>query len=71
MAGRLRNALWFVVGAAVATVAVVVGRKVVAANQDTPALARVNEFIDDVRRASAEREAEIREALNMPEEGDE
>ncbi|WOQ18811.1 hypothetical protein [Raineyella sp. W15-4] len=71
MPGRARSALWFLVGAVVATVAVLVGRKVIAANRDTPALERVNEFIDDVRRASAEREAEIREALNLPEEGDE
>lgn len=65
-----RNALWFLVGATVATVAVVAGRRIIA-SKDTKALERVSEFIDDVRRASAEREAEIREALNMPEEGDE
>lgn len=66
-----RNALWFLVGATVATVAVVAGRRIIASSKDTKALERVSEFIDDVRRASAEREAEIREALNMPEEGDE
>ena len=37
---------------------------------NTPALERVSEFIDDVRRAAAEREAEIRDALDMPEEDD-
>ncbi|MEA5153545.1 hypothetical protein [Raineyella sp.] len=71
MRAGARGALWFVIGAAAATVVVLVGRRVVAANQGTPALERVNGFIDDVRRASAEREAEIREALNLPEEGDE
>ena len=66
-----RNALWFLVGATVATVAVVAGRRIIASSKDTKGLERVSEFIDDVRRASAEREAEIRDALNMPEEGDE
>lgn len=66
-----RSALWFLVGATVATVAVVGGRRIIASSKGTPAaLERVSEFIDDVRRASAEREAEIREALNMPEEGE-
>jgi hypothetical protein len=66
-----RNALWFLVGATVAAVTVVAGRRIIAINKDTPALERVSEFIDDVRRAAAEREAEIRDTLNMPEEGDE
>ncbi|QGF24523.1 hypothetical protein [Raineyella fluvialis] len=63
--------MWFVIGAAASAVVVLVGRRVIAASQDTPALERVNAFITDVRRASAEREAEIRDALNLPEEGDE
>ncbi len=66
-----RTALWFLAGAAVGVVAWVAGRRIIEANRETPALERVSEFIDDVRRASAEREAEIREALNLPEEDDE
>lgn len=65
------KALWFAVGAAAAAVALVGGRRILAANAEIPALERVTGFIDDVRRATAEREAEIREALNLPEEGDE
>lgn len=65
-----RSALWFLVGAGVATVAVVAGRRIIASSKETPALERVSEFIDDVRRAAAEREAEIRDALDMPEEDD-
>lgn len=65
-----RSALWFLAGAAVASVAVVAGRRMIASSKETPALERVSAFIDDVRHAAAEREAEIRDALDMPEEDD-